>query len=225
MAFDQTTLQQGGVRRPRKRASEIVDAAARVFALRGYHGTSTQDIADALGLKQASLYYYFPSKEAALERVCEHGVEGFVEAAEAILRRPGTPREKIERLIASHLTPLETRRDYVRVFINERRYLPAASRKRIGRASRRLERIFQQVIETGIGDGSIRQDADPRLSTLAILGICNAVINWRPTEPNTSAKGLAREFSRLVLAGLSAPGKARPAAGKRKRAKGRASLG
>ncbi len=203
MAMDHATLQSGAGERPRKRASEIVDAAARVFAERGYHGTSTQDIADALGLRQASLYYYFASKEAALELVCERGVDGFVDAAEAILKKAGTPREKIERLIAAHLSPLETRRDYVRVFINERRYLPAASRKRIGRASRRLERIFQQIVESGMDEGVLRPDADPRTTTLAILGMCNAVINWRPAEPNSSTTVLAAEFARLVMDGLA----------------------
>ena len=54
-----------------RRADAIVDAAANVFAERGYHGTTTQAIADVLGMRQASLYYYFPSKEAALELVCE----------------------------------------------------------------------------------------------------------------------------------------------------------
>lgn len=204
MAFDHAALQQGGAVRPRKRASEIVDAAARVFAGRGYHGTSTQDIADALGLRQASLYYYFPSKEAALERVCEHGVDGFVQAAQSIQKSAGTPREKLERLIASHLAPLDKRRDYVRVFINERRYLPEASRKRIGRASRKLERIFQQVIEAGIAEGAFRPDADPRTATLAILGMCNAVINWRPTEPGSAPAVLAASFASLVLDGLDA---------------------
>ena len=68
-----------------RRADEIIDAAARVFAERGYHGTSTQAIADVLGMRQASLYYYFPSKEAALELVCARGTDGFVEGAEAVM--------------------------------------------------------------------------------------------------------------------------------------------
>src|SRR5215813_8816416 len=82
-----------------RRADAIVDAAARVFAERGYHGTSTQAIADVLGLRQASLYYYFPSKEAALERVCEQGVDGFVERAEAIAAGAGAPLAKLTLLI------------------------------------------------------------------------------------------------------------------------------
>src|SRR5437762_6504839 len=88
-----------------RRADEIIDAAARVFAERGYHGTSTQAIADLLGMRQASLYYYFPSKEAALELVCQRGVDGFVESAEAIVAGDGTPLDKLARLIAAHLAP------------------------------------------------------------------------------------------------------------------------
>ena len=58
------------------------------FAERGFHGATTQDIADVLGIRQASLYYYFSSKEAALELVCLRGVEGFFEAAKTIAARP-----------------------------------------------------------------------------------------------------------------------------------------
>ena len=68
----------------RRRAPQIIEAAARVFAERGFHGATTQDIANVLGIKQASLYYYFTSKEAALELVCLKGVEGFFDAAKAI---------------------------------------------------------------------------------------------------------------------------------------------
>ena len=68
----------------------------------------------------------------------------------------GTPLEKLSRLIAAHLAPNETKRDYVKVFINERRYLPDASRRRIGRKSRRIERCFEDVIRAGIADGSMR---------------------------------------------------------------------
>ena len=46
---------------PRRRTEEIIEAAAQVFAERGFHGATTQDIADVLGIRQASLYYYFPS--------------------------------------------------------------------------------------------------------------------------------------------------------------------
>src|SRR5215831_10243669 len=83
----------------RRRAPQIIEAAAHVFAERGFHGATTQDIADVLGIKQASLYYYFSSKEGALELVCLKGVEGFFEAAKAIARAPGSARERLGRLV------------------------------------------------------------------------------------------------------------------------------
>ncbi|HTC17923.1 MAG TPA: TetR family transcriptional regulator, partial [Stellaceae bacterium] len=51
-----TRLPAGGRRRAEKRAGEVIDAAAAVFAARGFHGASTQDVADRLGMRQASLY-------------------------------------------------------------------------------------------------------------------------------------------------------------------------
>jgi AcrR family transcriptional regulator len=188
------------------RESEIIDAAARVFAERGYHGTSTQAIADVLGMRQASLYYYFPSKEAALETVCLRGTDGFVEGAEAVVDGVGTPLEKLARLIAAHLAPIasETRHDYVKVFINERRYLPDASRRRLGRKTGRVERCFEQVIAAGIADGSIRRDTDARLALLAVLGMCNAVINWRPEDRARDMAEVAAGFARLIANGLAA---------------------
>jgi TetR/AcrR family transcriptional regulator, cholesterol catabolism regulator len=191
-----------------RRENEIIDAAARVFAERGYHGTSTQAIADVLGMRQASLYYYFPSKEAALELVCLRGTDGFVEAAEAVVEGDGPPLDKLARLIAAHLAPIETRRDYVKVFINERRYLPDASRRRLGRKTRRIERCFEHAILAGIADGSIKRDTDARLAMLAVLSMCNAVINWREADRGRDMQEVAAGFARLIAGGLAGGGNA-----------------
>ena len=185
---------------PRRRAPEIMDAAARVFAERGFHGTTTQDIADVLGIRQASLYYYFSSKEAALELVCLRGVEGFFDAAKAIAAGPGDASKRLSLLIESHLAPLVDRADYVKVFLNERQHLPSESRRRIGRWSRGLERIFEQVIREGVANGEFRADLDVRLTALAVLGMCNAAAGWHLKE-GRPPHAIAAEFARLVLDG------------------------
>lgn len=190
-------------RSPRRRAPQIILAAARVFAERGFHGASTQDIADVLGIRQASLYYYFASKEAALELVCLKGVEGFFEAAKAIAAQGGGAREKLIRLIESHLQPLVDRSDFVKVFLNERQHLPTESRRRIGKWSRGLERIFEDVIKEGVRRGEFRHDVDTRLATLAILGMANAAASWIRKE-EVAIERVAAEFARLVLDGMLA---------------------
>lgn len=188
----------------RRRAPEIIEAAARVFAERGFHGATTQDIADVLGIRQASLYYYFSSKEAALELVCLKGVEGFFEAARTIAAHPETARQRLSLLIHSHLSPLLDRGNFVKVFLNERQHLPAESRRRIGRWSRGLERIFEDVIKEGIAAGEFRADLDARLATLAVLGMCNAAPSWYGKE-NKSVPAIGAAFARLVVEGLARP--------------------
>jgi AcrR family transcriptional regulator len=185
----------------RRRAPQIIEAAARVFAERGFHGATTQDIANVLGIKQASLYYYFSSKETALELVCLKGVEGFFDAAKAIAARPESSTKRLTLLIKSHLSPLVDRPNFVRVFLNERQHLPRESRRRIGRWSRGLERIFEDVITEGIKKGEFRADLGARLVTLAILGMCNAASNWHRKE-STDITRAAAEFAQLAISGM-----------------------
>ena len=186
-----------------RRGETIVDGSAGVFAERGHHGASTQAIADVLGMRQASLYYYFPSKEAALELVCERGVDRFVESAEGICAGKLAPRDKLAALIASHLAPNATERDYVKAFISGPRYLPEASRRRIGRKSRRIERCFEPVIRAGIHAGSMRPDIDPHLTMLALLGMLNSVINWRARDAAAGAMRIAAEPARPIARGVA----------------------
>jgi AcrR family transcriptional regulator len=187
-----------------RRAPEIIEAAARVFAERGYHGASTQAIADVLGIRQASLYYYFSSKEEALEQVCTRGVGDFVGHAAAIAAGPGAAADKVRALVRAHLEPLLDRRDFVLVFLRERHHLPDDSRRRVGRLARRLERIFQDVLEAGVRAGEFPRDLDCRLATLALLGMCNAAPAWYGKEPGVSVERIASEFGRIALEGLRA---------------------
>ncbi len=188
-------------RNTHRRSVEIIEAAAQVFAERGYHGATTQDIADILHIRQASLYYYVPSKEAALELVCIQGVAGFFETAQAIACGPGKARERLAGLIRAHMVPILDRGNFVRVFLTQRQFLPNRSRRRVGKWSRGLEKIFETVIRDGMRKGEFRGDLDPRLITLAILGLANGVSSWYGKE-DASMERIGNEFVSLVLDGL-----------------------
>jgi AcrR family transcriptional regulator len=201
-----------------------MDAAAQVFAERGFHGASTQDIADVLGIRQASLYYYFPAKEVALEEVCMRGVEGFLEAAIAIAGAPGTARDKLARLIEAHLSPLLDRRDYMRTFLNERQHLRNESRRRIGRLSRAYERLIEDIVQAGVRGGEFRLDINCRITALALLGMTNAVAAWFGKEPKMTVEKIGSEFVRLLLSGIGSDGPSRRAKSHSGRRLGRGTL-
>jgi hypothetical protein len=96
---------------------------------------------------------------------------------------------------------LVDRANFVKVFLNERQHLPRESRRRIGRWSRGLERIFEEVIKEGIARGEFRADLDARMAALAILGMCNAASSWYRKE-NASVARIDAEFTRLVIDGV-----------------------
>ncbi len=174
-----------------------------MFAERGFHGATTQDIADVLGIRQASLYYYFPSKEGALELVCLQGVGGFFEVAKAIARDRAPRPTSSPASSKSHLSPLIDRSDFVRVFLNERQHLPAESRRRIGKWSR------------GPGAGASRTSSRKACAAAnsapisirawrcsALLGMANAVANWYPKEEVPIGR-ISDEFLKVLLTGVT----------------------
>ncbi len=192
-----------------RRSSEILEAAAKVFAERGYHGATTQDIADVLGIRQASLYYYFPSKEVALEVVCARSAEGFLTTAQAIAAGPGTPVERLSALIRSHIAPILERGDYMKVFLTQRHFLPNPSRQRVAVVSRGIEDTFYGVIREGVVTGHFRRDIDARLTMLTILGAANAVSAWY-TKEGFSLEKISAQMVALVLEGIVAKSNAPP---------------
>ena len=107
------------------------------------------------------------------------------------------------------MSPLIDRSDFVRVFLNERQHLPAESRRRIGKWSRGLERVFEDVLKEGVRRGEFRSDLDTRLAALATLGMANAVANWYRKE-DVRVERISAEFARLVIDGvLKTPGRRR----------------
>src|SRR5258708_35843880 len=105
-----------------RRYREVLDTAAAVFAEKGYAGASTRDIAERLGVRQASLYYYFPSKESALGAICELGVKDFIANLQTLIARKAPAARKLREAIANHLAPLRARphADYISVFLRPR---------------------------------------------------------------------------------------------------------
>jgi len=188
-----------------KRHTEIVDAAAAVFAKKGYHGASTRDIADRLGIQQAGIYYYFKSKDTALAEVCRLGVAGYVEQARAIAKSGDLAESKIRQVIVAHLRPFHSIWDHVKVFQNERRYLAGDDRKQVSKLALAYEKELCGIFAEGIRAGAFRQDLDARLATYALLGMCNQVTVWYHGKTLAEIEKIADQFADIILDGTTNP--------------------
>lgn len=187
----------------KRRYGEILDAAAAVFAEKGYHGASTKDIANRLGIRQGSLYYYFPSKEEALAEVCRIGLDGFVKGLEAIVDGDAAPTDKLRAAVFNHMGPIETRHNYVKVFHNERHKLTGKALTDIEDRVDEYEALLDRLIADGVDAGALRDDLDRRMSVLAVLGLCNAAIGWFD-QARGDIGTVADHFANVLVDGLAA---------------------
>ncbi len=188
----------------KRRQHEYLDAAASVFADKGYHGATTGDIAARLGIKQGSLYYYFRSKEEALEQVCLVGVQGFVQTIEDIAASDASLREKIARAVSAHLGALATRKDYVIVFLDQRRHLPPDRRDEILTQSRRYVQVIEDILRDGREAGELRSSTDPRLAALNLVGLCNSVAAWYGHDPKLTVELIGKNITDIFIDGVGA---------------------
>ena len=151
-----------------------IRAAATVFAEKGFHGACTKDIAERMGIKQGSLYYYFKSKEEALGEVCLYGIQDYVEHMATIADSEQPFEAKLIATITSHLSSYRERNEALKVYNDERLYLPKTRRSRLKELGsdyrRRLEGIFEEGKETG----AVRQSVDCHFAAQAVIGMCNA---------------------------------------------------
>ncbi len=187
-----------------KRRSDAVKAAAAVFSERGYHGASTRQIADKLNIRQGSLYYYFDSKDAALEEVCRIGIGEVLEGLETIHASDRAPDEKICAALENHLAYLARHRHFVRAFLFCRHDLPSKLRSRVRRYSRRYEEIIEDVFAAGVSTGCFRPDLDCWIAAQSYFALINVaaagykVSNQRPIEQ------LIEGFSEQLIKGVQA---------------------
>lgn len=190
-------------RKQRARRQQVLDTAARMFCERGYEATTTQDIGAALGLLKGSVYYYISSKEDLLAELVEQYHEDTRVYFERILASDASPLEKLAELITTETAHTATNLTRSSLFYTEWRSLSPDRRRPVLAERERHEQAVEQWIRAAQEAGDIRSDVDPRITTLAIFGMVNSVYRWYSGDGRRTAEEIGREFSDLVLHGLT----------------------
>lgn len=186
-----------------RRREEIMFAAAAVFAEKGFHGASTQDIADRLDMKQGSLYYYFPSKEAALEAVCLYGLGEVLTRLRQVVDADLALQEKVRQVVLDQLHGLETRCDHWVVFMQQRRFLPAEPREHVREMGREYRRLLTGMLRDAQRQGEVEADLDVDLAARALIGMCDSVALWYQRDSSLDIERIADQYYRMFYRGIS----------------------
>lgn len=169
----------GGERKPREeRWAQLIEVATQVFYEKGYDGASLQEIADRLGMLKGSLYYYIESKEDLLFEVVATVHREGLSNIRARAGIPGDPLSRLENVIVGHVE--HTCRNLVptAVFLHELAALPEERRREVLGSDHAYQTVFRDLITEGQREGVVRDDLEPRLAALAVLGSTNWVYRW-----------------------------------------------
>jgi len=157
-----------------KKKVAAIEAAAHVFAEKGFHGATTHDIAARMGIQQGSLYYYFKSKEQALQEVCEYGFENYVQHMEKICAKAQPFETKILAIITSHLSNYRQKNSAMKVHNDQRLYLPKERRTRLKELGTHYRRLLEAALRQGVDERVLRTNIDTHFIAYSIIGICNS---------------------------------------------------
>lgn len=178
---------------------DVVTQAAELFDRAGYHTTNVAEVANAVGISKPTLYHYFSGKDEILFWIHEEFIDLLIEQQRA--RSGLTARESLLEAMADVLELMRTHRGHVRVFFEHHRELAAADRETIRGKRNAYRDLVEDAIRRGIADGEFR-DVEPRLTTLAVFGMCNWAYQWYRPDGELTTREIAERFLDLLMNGL-----------------------
>jgi AcrR family transcriptional regulator len=181
--------------------ADIIQAAAQIFRQKGYHGTSMQDIADAVHLQKASLYYHISGKQEILVSILDHALDLMIDDLETVIARDASPAEQLRQAMISYVSRLTEEADLAAVLLLEHRSLDNRARASHIRRRDRFESLWRSIISRGIERGEFSPQ-DPRLATFALMGVLNWTITWFSPNGDFSPEQIADLYADLFLHGL-----------------------
>jgi AcrR family transcriptional regulator len=183
----------------------IVEAAVEAFADRGFHATTTRDIAVGAGLSPAGLYVHYPSKAAVLAQVSLLGHEGALQLVQQSLAAdlPGSSGERLEHFVQTFTAWHARHHKVARVVQYELGALSAQDRAEVARIRRSIESLVEGEVRRGVEAGELAVD-DPHAVTRAVLSLCIDVARWFDPNGRESPEDVAALYGRLALRMLGA---------------------
>lgn len=188
-----------------QRKDEVMAAAERLFASRGFQATSVRDIAEALDLKAGSLYAHIESKDDLLWDILCVAADRFFAAVEPIVASNLLTLEKLKRVIAAHVKVITSNLASAAVYSTEWRHLSDTRRREFAARRDAYEEIVRGLVRQCMHEGTFA-DMDEKFATLVILSAINWIYQWYREDGPMTPDEIARKLTDLLLNGLKRAG-------------------
>jgi AcrR family transcriptional regulator len=184
------------------REDQLLQIATRLFKEKGYPNTSMQNLADALGIRKASLYYYIESKEELLRRLLEHAFTLVGAQIDEIYATNLPPLEKLRRALENHAVTIMDNLNLVSVYMDEYRNLPPRRLKQVLAVRKHYEQTLMQILQEGIASGDFRP-VNVEMTVYGLLGMLNWTVQWFSPTGKLSSQEIASILVDLALYGVA----------------------
>ncbi|MET8219059.1 TetR/AcrR family transcriptional regulator [Streptomyces hirsutus] len=179
-------------------ARRLLLAAVEAFAERGYHATTTRDIAGRAGMSPAALYIHYKTKEELLHRISRIGHEKALDILRTAARAEGSPTRRLAEAVSSFVRWHAGGRTTARVVQYELDSLGPDARAEIIALRRLVDAEVRGIIEEGVRSGEF-DVPDVRGTTLAVLSLCIDVARWFNVNGSRTPEEVGALYAGLVL--------------------------
>ena len=190
-------------KRSETRKAQILEAAQRVFARKGFQEATVSDVARAARISEATVYEYFPSKEELLFSIPGETARQNNELLAFHLDYVRGAANKIRSIIYHYLSFYQRNPDYASVVMlilkQNRKFLDTEAYQMV----REGYRLILRVIEAGVASGEFKPDTNPQLVRALILGaIEHLVIRWVLLGRPENMADLVDPLTDMVIDGI-----------------------
>ena len=170
----------------------VIRAAARAFNERGYHNTSLDDIAAALGVTKPTVYYYVENKEQLLFECFRAGLEPIRIALQAADVSGDSGRTRLRRVVADYARAIASEYGWCMVRVEHQDLGPELSAQ-VRTLKSEIDQGIRRLLRRGIEDGSI-EPCDERIAAFAIAGALNWIAHWYREGQSMGAEAVADAY-------------------------------
>ncbi|MFF4646379.1 TetR/AcrR family transcriptional regulator [Streptomyces sp. NPDC001389] len=179
-------------------ARRLLVAAVEAFAERGYHATTTRDIAGRAGMSPAALYIHYKTKEELLHRISRIGHDKALEILETAASGPGAAAERLDAAVRSFVRWHAAHHTTARVVQYELDALAPEHRSEIVALRRLSDAAVRRILTEGVRAGEFDVPDVPG-TTLAVLSLCIDVARWFSADGRRTPDEVGALYADLVL--------------------------
>ncbi|MGH3757766.1 TetR/AcrR family transcriptional regulator [Actinophytocola sp.] len=191
-------------------ADRLLTVAAHLFREKGYAATTTRELAAALGVKSASLYYHMRSKEDLLYDICVDSIQRIDAEVRAKVAEATDPLDELRAFVTTHLRVVLMDHDRHATMLLELRFLPEDRRREVLELRKSYVRVARQILQNLQEKELIRRDLTTTNLSLAIFNTLNWTILWYHPDGASSLDDVIEFLLSFIMAGVQTPGTPMP---------------